>query len=93
MELPLIWRSFFARWPKEMDHKGVVVTTFDEQIGFVEFMMAEHTILLQRLAPDANGGRKVILPYKNISAVKVTEPVGNDIFIPCGFRPSEVRAA
>ncbi|MEM7316861.1 MAG: hypothetical protein AAF497_27330 [Planctomycetota bacterium] len=93
MELPLVWRSFFARWPKEMPRKGVVVTNFNEQVGFVNFLMAEHTILLERLAPDSNGGRKVIIPYAKIEAVKVTEPVGNDIFIPCGFRPAEAKAA
>ncbi len=88
MELTLIWRGFFMKWPTELKRTGVVITSFGEQVNFVEFLMGEHAILLERLAPDSVGGRKLVLPYANIQGVKITEPVNNDALLPFGFRPA-----
>lgn len=87
MDLTLIWRNLFAKWPTTMNRKGVVVTSYGEQIAFVQFLIGEHSVLLERLAPDAVGGRKVIVPYVKIDAVKTVDPVGNEALIPCGFLP------
>ncbi len=76
------------KWPTGMKRQGVVITSFGEQVNFVEFLMGEHAILLERLAPDSVGGRKLVLPYANIQGVKITEPVNNDAMIPFGFRPA-----
>ena len=92
MDMTLIWRGFFMKWPSEMQRAGVVVTSFGEQVGFIEFLMGEHTVLLQRLAPDSVGGRKLILPYANIQGIKITEPVNNEALIPFGFRPANSKS-
>lgn len=85
MDLNLVWRNLFAKWPSNIQRKGVVVTSYGEQILFVQFLIGEHSILLERLAPDAVGGRKVIIPYSRIDAVKTVDPISNEALIPCGF--------
>ena len=92
MDLTLIWRNFFAKWPKDLERKGVVVTSSGEQIIYVQFLIGEHSILLERLAPDAVGGRKVIVPYMKIDAIKTVDPFKNEALLPCGFLPAPVKA-
>lgn len=86
MDSTHFWRTFFLKWPATLPHQGVLVTSFGEQVVFVEFMLSEYAILVQRLAPDSMGGRKLVLPYEKIEAVKITEPVENEIFAAGGFR-------
>lgn len=90
MDLTLVWRNLFAKWPTNINRKGVVVTAYGEQIAFVQFLIGEHAILLERLAPDAVGGRKVIVPYVKIDAVKTVDPISNEVLMPCGFLPPPV---
>lgn len=85
VEVALMWRGYFTGWPEKLNRRGVVVTCWNEQIVFGEFLMSEHFVMLVRDAPDANGGRRVVLPYGNISAIKVTEPVGDEPFLEAGF--------
>ena len=92
MDSPTMWRSYFASWPSELSRRGVAVTTLDEQIPFGEFLLSEHFLMLVRDAPDANGGRRVILPYGNIAAVKVVDPVGDEIFLRTGFVKTALKA-
>lgn len=87
MDLTLIWRNMFAKWPDNVPRKGVVVSTYGEQIAFIQFLIGEHSVLLERLAPDAVGGRKVIIPYMKIDAIKTVDPFSNEALIPCGFLP------
>ena len=87
MDLTLVWRNLFAKWPTNINRKGVVVSSYGEQIAFVQFLIGEHAVLLERLAPDAVGGRKVIIPYSKIDAVKTVDPISNEVLLPCGFLP------
>jgi len=86
MEVAKFWRTFLAKWPSNMPQKGVVVAN-GEQVSFIDFLISEEAALFDRLAPDAVGGRKLIVPYVKIEAIKITESVDMDIFVPCGFLP------
>ena len=86
MDTPEVWRNFFVNWPKGLPPQGVVVTNFNEQVPFASFLLSEHTILLTRRAPDAVGGRQLIMPYNNIEAVKIVDPVKNEVYEAAGFK-------
>ena len=47
--------------------------------------MSEHVLLLNRRAPDAVGARRLIVPYSQIEAVKITESVDDAVFTSAGF--------
>ena len=79
------WKVIFDNWPRDTPRSGVVVSSFDEQILFVEFLTTSEFVLLERRAPDAVGARKVIIPYSEIRAVKIVEPVKLEVFEPLGF--------
>jgi hypothetical protein len=82
---PNTWRDYFARWPKAMPRRGVVVAIFD-QVPFINFALSDETILLERQAPDTTGARMVVIPYGNIHAVKITEVINPRILEEQGFR-------
>lgn len=86
MDAAQIWREFFDHWPKEIPHAGVVVTNFDDQIPFIGYMTSESMLLLERRTPDTVGGRKVILPFANILAVKMTEVTKGKPYESFGFQ-------
>ncbi len=82
-----VWRDFFTNWPAELPQRGVVVTNFNEQVPFASFLINEHLIMLERMAPDANGGRRLLLPFDCILGVKITDPAKNETFSGIGFIP------
>ncbi|OHB66799.1 MAG: hypothetical protein A2V70_17680 [Planctomycetes bacterium RBG_13_63_9] len=79
------WKDFFGNWPGDMPRRGVLVTSFDEQILFTGFLTSASFLLIERRAPDSVGGRMVMLPYDKISALKVTEVVKLKAFRAIGF--------
>ena len=87
-----IWRQFFATWPAGIPQKGVAVTSFGEQVNFVSFLMSEHLLMLERLAPDTVGGRRLMIPYGEIKSVKITEPVKDDLFLAAGYLTAGKRS-
>ncbi len=87
MDVSNFWRSFFVKWPVSLPQKGVAVTNYGEQVLFVAFLVSEQAVLLDRLAPDSVGGRKLILPYQNIETIKIVDPVSSDLFQAAGFLP------
>ena len=80
------WRNLFSHWPAELPRNGAIVTSLGEQITFREFMTTDSLLLIERHTPDSIGTRQVILPYAKIEAVKITNPVNNDVFAQAGFR-------
>lgn len=92
MDNSIMWRTFLAKWPPSLEHRGVVVAN-DEQVSFVDFLLSEQAALFERLAPDAVGGRKLIIPYSKIDAIKITESVDSQIFAPSGFMPVETTTS
>lgn len=67
------WKKCFAQWPEEMPRRGVLVTTFGEQIAFVGFMTSDVMLLLERHAPDTVGARMILVPFQNVAAIKLTD--------------------
>ncbi len=85
METATVWRDYFSKWPKELPRRGVLVTSFGEQIPFEGFMTTETMLLLARRTPDTIGARTMILPYANVLAIKLTEVVKAKVFAAAGF--------
>ena len=80
-----IWRQCFQQWPAELDRRGVLVTSFDEQIPFEGFATSEEMVLLERRAPDTVGARMVLIAYQNIQALKIVDVVQLKSFQALGF--------
>jgi hypothetical protein len=79
------WNRFFQKWPPNLPQRGVLVTSYNEQIAFAGFLRADEYLLLERQTPDSVGARKIILPYSQILSLKITDPVGGEIFLEAGF--------
>ena len=80
-----VWRDFFRNWPSGLARRGVMVTSWDDQIPFAGFMCTETMVLLHRSTPDSIGGREVILSYHAVAAVKLTEVVKEKTLAAAGF--------
>jgi hypothetical protein len=80
-----VWRRCFAQWPDELPRRGVLVTSFDEQIPFESFATSPDLLLIERRAPDTVGARTVLIAYQNIQALKVVDVVKVKAFAPLGF--------
>jgi hypothetical protein len=74
------WRELFRAWPSGAQKRGVVVTAFGEQIAFNGFRDSDSLLMVERQAPDTMGSRSVIMPYEQISAVKITEVFKSEVF-------------
>ena len=79
------WRKYFENWPTDIDRRGVVVTSFDEQILFDGFATNSDMVLLERRTPDTVGARMVLLTYQNIQAVKIVDVLKLKNFQSLGF--------
>ena len=81
------WRALFENWPSSVPRRGMVITTFNESIAFINYMMSGGILLLERDRPDSVGARKVMIAYDAISAVKITDVVELANFQALGFQP------
>ena len=81
------WRSLFENWPEAVPREGLVITTFNEQIPFNGYLVSGGILLLNRDKPDTHGGRKVMLAYEAISAVKFTSTMELARYQVMGFQP------
>ena len=79
------WRNCFRQWPAELDRRGVLVTSFGEQIAFDGFATSEDMLLVERKAPDTVGARTVILAYTAILALKIVDVAKAKTFQSMGF--------
>ena len=80
------WRAFFQGWPAEMPRRGILVTTFDEQIPFSGFLTREDFLVLERQTPDSLGARTIVLAYDVVAGLKITEVVRAKTFQAVGFQ-------
>lgn len=80
------WRALFENWPGAMPREGLLVTTFQEQIPFRDFLISGGILLVERDKPDSAGARKVMVAYEAISAVKLTTPMELARFQVMGFQ-------
>jgi hypothetical protein len=79
------WQRFFQNWPKDVPPRGILVTSFDEQVPFDGFLSTDSMVLLERKTPDNAGARKVLLAYENIVAVKFVDVLRSKAFESAGF--------
>jgi hypothetical protein len=91
MDETSIWHQFLARWPQGLSREGVVVPKFGEQIPFVGFLLTKDLVVFERRAPDTVGARRVVMPLAAIEAVKITEPVGDEVLVKAGFSTSSAQ--
>lgn len=80
------WRACFEAWPAGIPQRGVLVTTFDEQIPFGSFMVADDLLFIERRNPDTLGTRSVILPFTSVAALKIVDPIESRHFRALGFQ-------
>lgn len=79
-------RRLLAEWPASIPKAGLMVTTFGEQLPFVNVMLQGDLVLVERKTPDAQGGRRVILPVDNIQAIKILDAIDMARFTAMGFQ-------
>jgi hypothetical protein len=79
------WSEFFQHWPVDLPRRGVLVTTFGEQIDFDGFLTSEGFVLVERRTPDTIGARKVMVPYACIAGLKFTDVLKSKPFTAAGF--------
>ena len=89
MESAEAWRSLFENWPASVPRRGVLITTFQESIPFIGYMISGGILLLDRDKPDSQGARKVMVAYSAISAVKITDVIEMARFQVMGFQPPD----
>lgn len=80
------WRSLFENWPESIPRQGMIVTTFQETIQFVNFLVSSGILLVERDKPDTYGSRKVFVTYDAISALKLPTPMELAHFQVMGFQ-------
>ncbi len=85
MDIEATWKHCFCHWPADVPRRGVVVTSYDEQIPFDGFMTSEHLLFVERRTPDTSGARQILIAYHNIVAVKITDVIKSKAFTPMGF--------
>ena len=73
MDAASAWQELFENWPSDAPKIGIIVTNYQENIGFSDFMTADGLLAVERDRPDSIGARKVIVAYTAILAVKMTD--------------------
>ena len=86
METAAAWRALFENWPQSIPREGLVVTSFQEQIPFKDFLISGGVVLVERDKPDSMGGRKVMIAYEHVCAVKLTSPIELSQYEAMGFQ-------
>jgi hypothetical protein len=79
------WKEYFEVWPASVKRRGVLVTSFGEQVPFQDFMTHAGLLLIERTAPDTVGARMVLLPYSQIAGLKITDPLPIQALESAGF--------
>ncbi len=87
MESAIHWETLLRRWPEEVPRRGILVTSYQESIPFVDFRLSTGIVLLERDKPDTAGARKVMLSFEWIAAIKFTDTVELDEYAILGFQP------
>jgi hypothetical protein len=85
------WKGLFADWPPALAPRGVLVTTFNEQIPFDGFLTSDQFVVVARTTPDTVGARQVVVPYGNIAALKIVSVVKDKTFEDMGFKAAARR--
>ncbi len=87
------WKEFFREWPAGLARKGVLVTSFGEQIPFSGFLTGDMFLAIERVTPDTLGARMLVFPYEAINALKITDVVKTETFTKLGFAGAPKKAS
>jgi hypothetical protein len=85
MDSTQAWRACFEQWPATVKRRGVLVTSFGDQIPFADFTTSAALLLIHRAAPDPVGARMVLVPYGTIMALKIIDPLPKNALAALGF--------
>lgn len=80
-----VWRDFFAKWPAGIPKRGVLVSSLNEATPFKSFFVKGEMLLLERTNPDPLGARFVLLGFDAVHAVKLIDPIKEEVFSAAGF--------
>jgi hypothetical protein len=80
------WRDLFLGWPQERPRRGIIVTAWQETMSFDSYLVSDEVLFLNRPQPDGLGARKIMLPFRQIAAVKFTDVFELDAFASVGFQ-------
>jgi hypothetical protein len=86
--MPLViegWKDFFNQWPAEMNRRGIIVTSFGEQIPFSAFWTNANYLLMERQTPDSLGARTIALDFQQIAALKIVDVLKSKAIQALGF--------
>ena len=86
MQSAMYWQNLFENWPAGIARHGIVITTQPDTIPFVDFMLSDGLLMVERDKPDSQGARKVILSYDAVAGVKLTSTVPFEELKQLGFR-------
>jgi hypothetical protein len=87
------WNSFFAHWPDGIAQRGMIITSLNDSVPFKNFWIKDGLLLLERVNPDALGGRFVLLSFDGINTVKFTDPLRESVIVEAGFVAIESKSA
>ncbi|HVA45989.1 MAG TPA: hypothetical protein VNH11_06340 [Pirellulales bacterium] len=79
------WQRYFQNWPKDVPTRGIVVTSFGDQVPFDGFLSNDGMLLLERKTPDNMGARKVLMAFQDVLAVKFVDLIRGRAFESAGF--------
>jgi len=79
------WKDLLQAWPAEIPRRGVVVTTWGEQVPFEGFLSNEGFLIISRSTPDSLGARMLVVPFDSVAALKLTDVVKAKSFQSLGF--------
>ena len=85
MDSTRYWTKLLQTWPKEMSRRGILVTTWNEQVPFKGFMLSDGMFVLERTMPDSLGSRFVLLAFDAIAAIKLIDALNDEAFQGMGF--------
>jgi hypothetical protein len=86
MEGAKAWQYLFENWPEQLPRTGQIVTAYADTIKFIDFLLTDGIVFVERDRPDATGARKVMIAYDAIQAVKLESAVELEKFKILGFR-------
>ena len=80
------WRDFFRDWPDGLPRRGIVISSFGEQVPFTGFLSRQDLLVLERQTPDSLGARTIVLSYEAVIGLKITDVVKAKTFQAIGFQ-------
>jgi len=86
-DLSAVWHNTFANWPAQFKKKGVISPVGGgEAIPFIDYVMTDEMVVLERATPDNSGARRVAIPFSVIETLKYTEPLKTEQFLEAGYK-------